>query len=114
MHGAADVFDDARSKQLPSLHKGSVILVLEVNRYSAQGILVAVADIVQPLVKVQRPDDAPIHGDVGRLVQAGDLPDAVFSFITIAVFGHGHFHADIAALLKAGLGSFRIAGANVD
>src|SRR5690349_16481126 len=69
---AARVLDDASPHELPDLDDRGVILAHELDCHRAQRVLVAVPDLVQPLVEVQAADHAAFHGHVGRLVHPGD------------------------------------------
>ena len=66
------------------------------------------------LIQVERTDDAALHCDISGFVQSGDFPDAVFLFVAVAVFGHGHFHPDVAAFLEASLQTIGVARPEID
>src|SRR3989442_8483085 len=67
----------------------------------AQRVLVAVPDLVQPVVEVERPDHAALQRHVGRLVEPRDLADGVLLLVAVAVLGDGDLHPDVRALLEA-------------
>src|SRR5450432_4251995 len=58
IHGPADVLDDARADQLPCLHDRAVVLALQMDDDISDGVLAAIANVVQPLIEVQRAYDA--------------------------------------------------------
>src|SRR6266702_605135 len=67
--------------------------------------IVAVSNLIQPIVKGRRADNAALKRDIRGLVQAGDFADAVLHVVAVAVFGNSDFHADVAALLEPGIGT---------
>src|SRR5712664_2519422 len=79
VEGAARVLGDARPEKLPRLHEVGVILVLQLDRHRAQGLLVAVANLVQPLVKIERADNTALHRHVSGFVQPVDLHHAILA-----------------------------------
>ena len=76
--------------------------------------MVAIANLVEPLIKVERADYAPLERDIRCLVHAGDLSHAVFLFVAIAVFSHRYVHAKTAAFLEAGFGTLGVTDAQID
>ena len=77
-------------------------------------VLIAVSNVVEPLIKVQRTDDTAFQRDVSGFVKARDFADAVFFFVATPVFGHVDFHPDVAAFLEAGLRAVGVAIAEID
>src|SRR5262245_66149817 len=66
------------------------------------GLHSAIANVVEPLIQVQRPDNATLHRHVRGLVEPGDLDDAVLLRVAVAVLGHCDLHPETAHLLEAG------------
>ena len=54
----AGVLDDPRTKQFPGHDRRGMVLGLQRDRDRAQRRLVTIADVVEPLVKIQRTDDS--------------------------------------------------------
>ena len=80
------MLDDAGPQEFPGLHDRRVILVLQLDRHGAVGVLIAVANLVQPLIQVQRADHAAFERHVGGFVQTCDFADTVFFFVALAFF----------------------------
>ncbi len=72
------MLDDARALKGPRLHDGRVIFVLKRDRNGAQGVLIAVANVVEPLVQIERTNYPALHRDVSGFVEPGNLANAVF------------------------------------
>lgn len=106
-HRFANEFDNAGVDQLPGLDDLAMIFTLELDRDVAGRGLVAVADVVEPVVEVQRSDHAPLERDIGRFVQSRDFSDTVLPFIPVAIFRSSGFYADVA-FLKGSLPAFGI------
>jgi hypothetical protein len=76
--------------------------------------LVAVADLVEPLVEVERADDAALQRHVVHAREAGQLADVVLLLVAVPVLDHVDAQADLAALPEPGSRPVRDAGAEVD
>lgn len=63
-----------------------MVFILELNRHRSQSVLTSIADVVVPLVKVQRADCSPFQQSVAAMLQAGDFADRVLLFVPVAVF----------------------------
>src|SRR5262249_41687116 len=106
---AARMFDDARAKQFPGLDYGAVVFILQLDRYSSKGSLVAISNLIQPLIKIQRSDHASFQRNVRSLVDPGDLHHRVLSGIAVAVLADRNLCADGADLLKSSLRAVGVA-----
>src|SRR5712692_123684 len=114
VEGTTGVLDNARAQQLPGLNYLRVLFILQRDRDRAPGVLVAGANLIQPLIEAQRANHAALERHVRCFVQAGDLAHAVRFRIAGAIFGNADFQADAAHLLKAGFWPISIARAQID
>ncbi len=90
------VLDDPPVPKEPGLDDLRVVLVLEPDRHVADRVRVAVPDLIEPLVEVERADDPAAKGHVGVAREAGQLPDLVRFLVSVPVLDYVNAHADLA------------------
>ena len=73
---------------------------MQLHHNLTRGVLIAVADVIEPLIQIERTEHTTLQGDIGGFVQTRDFSHAVFGFVAIAVFGNRDLHADTTDLLK--------------
>jgi hypothetical protein len=108
------VLDDPRAQQLPGHDHLGVVLVLQRDDDRPQRVLIAIADLVEPPVEVDRADDPALERDVGDLLQAGELADRVLLVVAVAILGDRDLELDRRALAEPGLDPLGVARPEVD
>jgi hypothetical protein len=79
------VLDDARTQQLPRVDDRRAVFTLQLNRHRPQSALVAISNLVERLVQIQRADNAALHRHVRCLVEPRDLDNVVLLRVAVAV-----------------------------
>src|SRR5664279_5070148 len=96
VQGPARMFDDASAQQLPRHHARRAVLVHELDHDVAKARRIAVPDLVEPQVEVERADDPALERDVAHPLETRELARVVLLLVAVPVLDDVHAHGAVS------------------